>query len=227
MSLPFYVPPEQLMKDRAEYARKGIARGRAIVALEYADGIVLVGENPSGALQKISEIYDRIAFAGVGKFNEFESLRIAGIRHADLKGYAYARSDVTAKSLASAYAQTLGHIFTQEVKPYEVEVMVVEVGAEAEDNRIFRVTYDGTLYDHREYAAIGGQEEELMAALREHYRPGGSLTDAIGWARQAFEQLAERTLEAFEWEGAVLDRTLGRRMFRRLSAAEVFGDGTG
>jgi proteasome alpha subunit len=227
MSVPFYVPPEQLMKDRAEYARKGIARGRAIVAIEYADGIVLVGENPSGALQKISEIYDRIAFAGVGKYNEFESLRIAGIRHADLKGYAYARTDVAAKSLANAYAQTLGHIFTQEVKPYEVEVMVVEVGAEADDNRIFRVTYDGTLFDHREYAAIGGQEEELMAALGEHYRPGASLADAVAGARRAFEQLAERTLEEFEWEAAVLDRTLGRRMFRRLSSAEVAGRETG
>ncbi|MFH2072109.1 MAG: proteasome subunit alpha, partial [Actinomycetota bacterium] len=146
MTVPYYVPPEQMMKDRAEFARKGIARGRSIVAVEYVDGIVIVAENPSGSLQKIGELYDRIAFAGVGKYNEFEALRVAGIRHADLKGYAYAREDVTAKGLANAYAQTLGHIFTQEIKPYEVEVMVAEAGRSADDNRIFRVTYDGTLY---------------------------------------------------------------------------------
>jgi proteasome alpha subunit len=221
--MPFYVPPEQLMKDRAEYARKGIARGKAIVAIEFDNGIVLVGENPSGSLQKISEIYDRVAFAGVGKYNEFEALRVAGIRHADLKGYAYARTDVTAKSLASAYSQTLGNIFTQEVKPYEVELMVVEVGAEPSDNRIFRVTYDGTLYDHQRVAAIGGLEEEMVAALEERFRPDAPLAEAIGWAREVFEQIAERSLEPHEWEGAVLDRTLGRRTFRRLPIDELSG----
>ena len=221
MSMPFYVPPEQLMKDRAEYARKGIARGRAIAAVEYEHGVVLIGENPSGALQKISEIYDRIAFAGVGKYNEFEALRVAGIRHADLKGYAYARNDVTAKSLASAYSQTLGNVFTQEVKPYEVELMVVEVGDETADNRIFRVTYDGTLYDHDRVAAIGGLEEEMVAALEERFRPDAPLAEAIGWAREVFEQLAERSLEPHEWEGAVVDRTLGRRTFRRLASEDI------
>ncbi len=227
MTMPFYVPPEQLMKDRAEYARKGIARGRAIAALEYADGIVLVGENPSGALYKISEIYDRIAFAGVGKYNEFEALRVAGIRHADLKGYAYARTDVTAKSLASAYSQTLGNIFTQEVKPYEVELMVVEVGATPVDNRIFRVTYDGTLYDHDRFAAIGGLEEEMATALDERFQPDAPLHVAVRWAREVFEQMAERSMGAHEWEGAVLDRTLGRRTFRRLTLEELAGTGSG
>jgi proteasome alpha subunit len=222
--MPFYVPPEQLMKDRAEYARKGIARGRAIVAIEFDNGIVLVGENPSGSLQKISEIYDRIAFAGVGKYNEFEALRVAGIRHADLKGYSYARSDVTARSLASAYSQTLGNIFTQEIKPYEVEVMVVEVGVAPDENRIFRVTYDGTLYDHRGVAAIGGLEEELTASLEEHYREAAPLDEAIGWARDAFQAHVERRLEPKDWEGAVLDRTLGRRTFRRLDEAELGGE---
>jgi proteasome alpha subunit len=222
--MPFYVPPEQLMKDRAEYARKGIARGRAIVAVEFENGVVLVGENPSGSLQKISEIYDRIAFAGVGKYNEFEALRVAGIRHADLKGYAYARSDVTAKALASAYSQTLGNIFTQEVKPYEVEVMVVEVGPDPEDNRIFRVTYDGTLYDHRGVAAIGGLEDEILEALESRFEPGAPLPTAVGWAREVFQEQSDRTLERHEWEGAVLDRTLGRRMFRRLADDELAGE---
>ncbi len=223
MTMPFYVPPEQLMKDRAEYARKGIARGKAIAAVEYDNGVALIAENPSGALQKISEIYDRVAFAGVGKYNEFEALRVAGIRHADLKGYAYARGDVNAKSLASAYSQTLGNVFTQEVKPYEVELMVVEVGAATPDNRIFRVTYDGTLYDHDRVAAIGGLEEEMATALEARFQPDAPLGEAIGWAREVFEELAERSLEPHEWEGAVLDRTLGRRTFRRLSPEELAG----
>jgi proteasome alpha subunit len=211
------------MKDRAEYARKGIARGKSIAALEYAAGILLVAENPSGTLNKISEIYDRIAFAGVGKYNEFEALRVAGIRHADLKGYSYARGDVTAKGLANAYSQTLGHVFTQEVKPYEVEVMIAEVGAGPEDNRIFRVTYDGTLYDERGVAAIGGQEEELEALLGERYREGAPLAEVAGWAVEAFQQVAEHPLEAHEWEAAVIDRTLGRRTFRRLTGEELTG----
>jgi proteasome alpha subunit len=223
VTAPFYVPPEQLMKDRAEYARKGIARGKAIVALEYENGILLVGENPSGALYKISEIYDRIAFAGAGKYNEFEALRVAGIRHADLKGYAYARSDVSARGLASSYSQTLGNIFTQEVKPYEVEIMVTEVGSAPGDNRIFRVTYDGTLYDQRGFAAIGGQEEELTGQLEERYSDGATLPAAIGWAVEVFQQVAEREIAPDEWEGAVLDRTLGRRTFRRLSGEELTG----
>jgi proteasome alpha subunit len=220
MTVPFYVPPEQLMKDRAEYARKGIARGKSIVAVEYADGVLLLGENPSGALQKISEVYDRIAFAGVGKYTEFEQLRIGGIRHADLLGYAYSRSDVTARSLANAYAQTLGHVFTQDIKPFEVEVMVVEVGDTTADNHIFRITYDGVLYDDRWVSAIGGAAEDLVARLKADFTADAPLATAIAWAKAACAAVADGNGQA-GWEAAVVDRTMGRRAFRRLDADEL------
>ncbi|HSM02867.1 MAG TPA: proteasome subunit alpha [Acidimicrobiia bacterium] len=219
MTIPFYVPPEQLMKDRAEYARKGIARGKSIVAVEFADGVVLLGENPSGTLQKISEIYDHIAFAGVGKYTEFEQLRVGGIRRADLTGYAYSRDDVTAKSLANAYAQTLGHVFTQDVKPFEVEVMVVEIGDADEQSHIYRVTYDGTLYEETRLSAIGGSADDLVAHLDSSYSEGGSLADALGWAKAACTAVAENGVTG--WEAAVLDRSLGRRAFRRLTDEEI------
>jgi proteasome alpha subunit len=219
MTMPFYVPPEQLMKDRAEYARKGIARGKSIVGVEYGDGMLLLGENPSGTLQKISEVYDRIAFAGVGKYTEFEQLRIGGIRRADLTGYAYSRTDVTAKSLANAYAQTLGHVFTQEVKPFEVEVMVVEIGDDHETSRIYRVTYDGTLHEEHRVSAIGGSSEVLVQSLEAAYRPGAPLPEALSWAKAACAGVTEGT--PVGWEGAVLDRTLGRRAFRRLTDEEI------
>ncbi len=220
MTIPFYVPPEQLMKDRAEYARKGIARGKSIVAVEYADGVLILGENPSGALQKISEVYDRIAFAGVGKYTEFEQLRIGGIRHADLIGYAYSRSDVTARSLANAYAQTLGHVFTQEVKPFEVEVMVVEVGDTNEDNHIFRITYDGVLYDDRWVSAIGGSAEDLVTRLKASFTPDAPLATAVGWAKEACTAVGDGN-GGTGWEAAVVDRTAGRRAFRRLTSDEL------
>lgn len=221
MTAPFYVPPEQLMKDRAEFARKGIARGRSIVAVEYDTGILLLGENPSGTLHKISEIYDRIAFAGVGKFNEFEQLRIGGIRRADLTGYAYSRSDVTGKSLANAYAQTLGHIFTQEVKPYEVEVMVVELGEFPAENQIFKITYDGTLSAERRVSAIGGAEDALVQRLSEVYTEGASLSQAIAWAKGACTIEGAPPIAPGGWEAAVVDRSNGRRAFRRLDPSEV------
>jgi proteasome alpha subunit len=221
VTLPFYVPPEQLMKDKAEFARKGIARGRSIVAVEYRDGILLLAENPSGILHKISEIYDRVAFAGVGKYNEFEGLRVAGIRHADLKGYSYGRPDVTAKGLANAYSQTLGNIFTHELKPYEVEILVAEVAEETEGNRLFRVLYDGTIYDEHRFCAIGGQSEALVTKMGEGYEADLSLEVAVRLASGAFESLEDRSIPAGEWEGAVLDRTLGRRTFRRLSNEDL------
>ena len=220
MTLPFYVPPEQLMKDRAEYARKGIARGKSLVAVEYANGVLMLGENPSRTLQKIAEIYDRIAFAAVGKQNEFEQLRIGGIRRADLTGYAYSRDDVTARSLASAYAQTLGHIFTQEIKPYEVEIMGVEGGLDDGFNTIYRVSYDGTLYDDIHFSAIGGSAEALFGRLRDSFQPGAPLSQAIEWAKAACRSVVEEG-EPAGWEGAVLDRTLGRRTFRRLTPEEL------
>lgn len=220
MTMPFYVPPEQLMKDRAEYARKGIARGKSLVAVQYAGGILLLGENPSGTLRKISEIYDRIAFAGVGKYHEFEQLRIGGIRRADLTGFAYSREDVTAKSLANAYAQTLGHIFTQEVKPYEVEIMVAELGESPGDDHIFRITYDGTLYDEQQFSAIGGAADALRAHLAGVWTADASLPDAIAWAKAACVSVVEGN-GIVGWEGAVVDRTVGRRAFRRLTPAEL------
>ena len=171
-SMPFYVSPEQLMKDRADYARKGIARGRSVVVLGYDKGIAFVAENPSRALHKVSEIYDRIAFAAVGKYNEFENLRVAGVRYADLRGYSYDRTDVTARGLANAYAQTLGTVFTQESKPYEVEIVVAEVGATAEEDQIYRLTYDGSVADELGFVAMGGAAEPIETALKDRWSPG-------------------------------------------------------
>lgn len=221
MTMPFYVPPEQLMKDRAEFAQKGIAKGRSIIAAEYADGVVMLAENSSRALNKIGELYDRMAFAGVGKYNEFEALRVAGIRHADLKGYSYGRDDVAAKSLANAYSQTLGAVFTESVKPYEIEILIAEVGETPDDTRLFRVRYDGTLVDEARFCTIGGQEDELSNELDNRYRAGSSLNDAIKFTAEAFEAVEEKSIGPEDWEAAVLDRTNGRRMFRRLSADEI------
>ncbi len=215
MNAQFYVPPEQLVKDRAEFARKGIARGRAIAAVQYDEGILLLAENPSTTLHKIAEIYDRIAFAGVGRYNEFESLRVAGVRHADLKGYLYGRTDVQAKALANAFAQTLGNIFTHEVKPWEVEVLVAELGSGPDEDRLYRIAYDGTLAEERDVAAIGGPAEELVGALRDGFEPGRTLDASVAAVTAAFGAVTEREVDS--WEAAVLERGAERRTFKRLS----------
>ena len=179
MSMPFYVSPEQLMKDRADFARKGIARGRSVVVVQFADGVLFVSENPSQALHKVSEIYDRIAFAAVGRYNEFENLRIAGVRLADMRGYAYDRRDVTGRGLANAYAQTLGTIFSSGgEKPYEVELFVAEIGETAADDQIYRLTYDGQVADEHGYAVMGGAADVVAEYLHERYAEGASLEDA-------------------------------------------------
>jgi len=220
MSMPFYVSPEQLMKDRADYARKGIARGRSVVVLGYDRGIAFVAENPSRALHKVSEIYDRIAFAAVGKYNEFENLRVAGVRYADLRGYSYDRSDVTARGLANAYAQTLGTVFTQESKPYEVEIVVAEVGQDADQDQIYRLTYDGSVADEQGFIAMGGAGEHITTGLQERWTPGMNLGSALGLAVELLKQDPaggpSRTLTASQLEVAVLDRARPRRTFRRL-----------
>lgn len=220
MSMPFYVAPEQVMKDRADYARKGIARGRALVAVRYLDGIALVAENPSNTLRKISEIYDRIAFAGVGKYNEFDQLRVAGVRAADLKGYQYSRDDVDARSLANQYAQILGQIFTHEMKPMEVEILVAEVGADGNGDQLFHILYDGTVMDERQFSVLGGDAEAITARLRDLAVDELSLAGGVAAATQALSG-SDRTLKAEELEVAVLARSNGRRCFRRLSDDEV------
>ncbi len=221
MSMPFYVSPEQLMKDRADYARKGIARGRSAVVLQYDGGIAFVAENTSRALHKVSEIYDRVAFAAVGKYNEFENLRVAGVRYADLRGYSYDRSDVTARGLANAYAQTLGTVFTQESKPYEVEIVVAEVGRASADDQIYRITYDGSVADERGFVAMGGQPDAINTGLQERWRPDLSLGQALALAVELLgldPQGGEpRELGADLLEVAVLDRHRQRRLFRRIA----------
>ncbi|MBO9521041.1 MAG: proteasome subunit alpha [Nocardioidaceae bacterium] len=225
MSMPFYVSPEQLMRDRADFARKGIARGRSVAAVQYADGVLFVSENPSQALHKVSEIYDRIAFAAVGRYNEFENLRIAGVRLADLRGYSYDRRDVTGRGLANAYAQTLGTIFSSGgEKPYEVEIFVAEVGDAAADDQIFRLTYDGQVADEHDYAAMGGEAEAVSTHLKEHFTPGLSLEDAVRLAVKALghTETGDRTIPADDLEVAALDRTRTQpRKFRRLPLAKL------
>lgn len=227
MTMPFYVSPEQLMKDRADFARKGIARGRSVAVVQYADGIVFVSENPSKALHKVSEIYDRIAFAAVGRYNEFENLRIAGVRLADLRGYSYDRRDVTGRGLANAYAQTLGTIFSSGgEKPYEVEIFVAEVGDDVEDDQIYRLTYDGQVADEHDFAAMGGDAESVSAYLTEHFTAGLDLGAAIRLAVTALGQSGGegRTIPAGDLEVAVLDRSrVLQRKFRRLDAESLSG----
>src|SRR5215831_4542402 len=221
MSMPFYVSPEQLMKDKADYARKGIARGRSVVVVQYADGIAFVAENPSRALHKVSEIYDRIAFAAVGKYNEFENLRVAGVRLADMRGFSYDRRDVTGRGLANAYAQTLGTIFTETNKPYEVEIVVAEVGDSPEDDQMYRLTFDGSVADEHGFVAMGGSAEAISTGMSSDYHAGMSLEEAVALAAAqlagAEESDPPRVLGPSHLEVAMLDRTRPRRTFRRIT----------
>jgi len=220
MSMPFYVAPEQMMKDRADYARKGIARGRALVALQYVDGIVLVAENPSNTLRKISEIYDRIAFAGVGKYNEFDQLRVSGVRAADLKGYQFSRLDVDARGLANQYAQILGQTFTHEMKPLEVEILVAEVGLTPEQDQLFHIMYDGTVIDEHQFTVLGGDMETIRGRMAERFVAGSNLQDAVKFAHQALST-TDLPINSSELEVAVLTRSSMRRCFSRLSEATI------
>jgi proteasome alpha subunit len=215
MSMPYYVSPEQVMKDRADYARKGIARGRSLCGLSYADGILIVAENHSRTLHKVSEIYDRIAFAAVGRYNEFDSLRIAGVRAADMKGYNYSREDVDARSLANSYAQMLGQVFTHEMKPLEVEIVVAEVGLEPGDDRLFHLLYDGTVMDEEGFTVLGGEAEALAERMKAGYSEGLALGAAVQVAVAALAG-PDRTLTERELEVAVLERGTQRRTFRRI-----------
>ena len=223
MTMPFYVSPEQLMKDRADYARKGIARGRSVVVVEYDGGIAFVAENPSRALHKVSEIYDRIAFAAVGKYNEFENLRVAGVRYADLRGWSYDRTDVTARGLANAYAQTLGSVFTEQSKPLEVEIVVAEVGDSPESDQVYRLTYDGSVAEERGVVVMGGQADQVAPRLRERWQPGLTLAEALTLAVEALAADPAggqpREIGVDQLEAAVLDRHRRRRAFRRLTGS--------
>jgi proteasome alpha subunit len=223
MTMPFYVSPEQVMKDRADYARKGIARGRSLVAMSAVEGIVIVAENPSRTLYKISEIYDHIAFAGVGKYNEFEMLRIAGVRQADVKGYSFAREDVNARSLANAYAQTLGQVFTHEMKPYEVEILVAQVAADAETDELFHILYDGTVMDEEGFTVLGGQAETIQAALRAEYAATIDLAGAVRLGASVLSGADAAALTADQLEVAVLERARERRAFRRIKGPDLEG----
>jgi proteasome alpha subunit len=221
MSMPIYVSPEQWTKDKADYARKGIARGRPLVVLEYIGGIVMVTENPSSHLHKLSELYDRIAFAGVGRYSEFENLRVAGVRIADIRGYTYGREDVTGRAIANAYSQMLTQIFMEASKAYEVEVCVAEVGTEGAPNALYHITYEGTVYDRKGSLAMGGEAEELNAALQREYHDDMELDEAIRLAVKVLRRAAPPGAATSRLEVAVLERDRARRSFRRLTDDEV------
>ena len=215
MNTPYYVPPEQFMKDRADYARKGIARGRTLVGLQYASGIAIISENPSTTLHKISEIYDRIAFAGVGKYNEFDQLRVAGVRAADLKGYQFSRQDVDARSLTNQYAQILSQMFSEAPKPMEVELLVAEIGIDPKSDRLFHVLYDGTVLDEKGFCVLGGDSESVLERLKGSFKSEMTLKEALKSAIAALSG-ADRKLSHEELEVAVLERNGRRRCFRRI-----------
>ncbi|HET6676316.1 MAG TPA: proteasome subunit alpha [Nitrospiraceae bacterium] len=222
MPLPYYVSPEQMMQDKAEYAKKGIAKGRSLIVMEYADGVLLAADNPSASLHKISEVYDNIAFAGAGKYSEFEHLRKAGIRHADLTGYMYSREDVSARSLSNAYSQSLGTAFGQEVKPLEVEILVVQVGGNGHSSEIYRISFDGSIVDEKGFAVIGGRSDNVQAYLKDRINAEPPiLKSALALCHAALEQAANQKIPSENLETALLDRTRTGRKFRRLSVPET------
>jgi proteasome alpha subunit len=222
MSMPFYVAPEQFMKDKADFARKNIARGRPLVAAVYGDGILICAENTSKSLHKVSEIYDRIAFAGVGRYNEFDSLRRAGVQHADIKGYQFSREDVDARSLANLYAQYMGNVFTHEVKPLEVEILVAEVGADPSADQLFHILYDGSVVDEDRYSVLGGEADAIANRLEHSYQADRDLDEAIQLVARALVG-PDRTPTAPDLEVAILSRSNGRRAFRRIDDDRVAG----
>ncbi len=223
MSFMPYVAPEQMMKDRSDYAHKGIARGRSVLGFEYADGLLFLAENPSTTLHQISEVYDQVAFAGVGKYSEFEEMRIAGIRLADLRGYQYGREDVKARDLANAYSQALSTIFTQQMKPYEIELLIGEVDGDESGTSIYHVLFDGSVSDEQGYVAMGGHAEDLSDALKDRYASGWDLATAVRTAVTVLATVPEtREVPAEQIEAGILDRTSShRRKFRRLTPAEI------
>jgi len=227
--MPYYASPEQLMRDRSEYARKGISRGRSVAVVTYADGVLFIAENPSSTLHKVGELYDRIGFAAVGRYSEFESLRVAGVRLADVRGYSYNRRDVTGRVIANAYAQTLGEIFTQQTKPFEVELCVAEVGETPESDQLYRLTFDGSVVDEPDFIVMGGQADAVSANLREHFLPGMGLAEALRVGVQALSAVSPATtgnggpglLSGELLEVAVLDRRRAKRAFRRITGAAL------
>src|SRR6201992_2456860 len=227
MSFPYFISPEQAMRERSELARKGIARGRSVVALAYSGGVLFVAENPSRSLQKISELYDRVGFAAVGKFNEFDNLRRGGIQFADTRGYAYDRRDVTGRQLANVYAQTLGTIFTEQAKPYEVELCVAEVAhhGETKSPELYRITYDGSIADEPHFVVMGGTTEPIATALKDTYAENANLADAVRIAVEALQAGSSKgddnTLDVTTLEVAILDVNRPRRAFRRITGAAL------
>ncbi|MGH9122581.1 MAG: proteasome subunit alpha, partial [Acidimicrobiales bacterium] len=218
--MPFYVAPEQFMKDKADFARKNIARGRPLVATVYDEGILICAENTSRSLHKVAEIYDRIAFAGVGRYNEFDRLRRAGVEFADVKGYQYSREDVDARALANLYAQYMGNVFTHEIKPLEVEILVAEVGQAGGDDQLFHILYDGSIVDEVHHTVLGGEADAIRGRLEQRYTEGWDLDTALAGAVEALAG-PDRRLSGGELEVAVLSRTNGRRAFRRLGESSV------
>ena len=227
MTMPYYASAEQVMRDRSEYARKGISRGRSVAVVTYADGVLFIAENPSSTLHKVGELYDRIGFAAVGRYSEFESLRVAGVRLADIRGYSYNRRDVTGRVIANAYAQTLGAIFTEQMKPYEVELCVAEVGDTPDHDQLYRLTFDGSVVDEPDFVVMGGQAEAVTGHLREHFHVGLGLSDALQVGVRALSAVSLATagtgnggaagrLTAAQIEFAVLDRRRPNRAFRRV-----------
>ncbi len=231
MTMPYYASPEQLMRDRSEFARKGISRGRSVAVVTYADGVLFIAENPSSTLHKVSELYDRVGFAAVGRYSEFESLRVAGIRLADIRGYSYNRRDVTGRVIANAYAQTLAAVFSEQMKPYEVELCVAEVGDTAENDQLYRLTFDGSIVDEPDFVVMGGQAEAVSGHLREHFSTGMGLSDALQVGVRALSAVSpvtagsgnggSTTLTAAQLEVAVLDRRRPKRAFRRVTGAAL------
>ncbi|MGH9303478.1 MAG: proteasome subunit alpha, partial [Acidimicrobiales bacterium] len=143
-----------------------------------------------------------------------------GVRHADTKGYAYSREDVDARSLANLYAQYLGQVFTHEMKPLEVEILVAELGSDTTAPQLYHIAYDGTVVDEEDYTVLGGDADAILARMASTYRAGWDLSEAVTGCVRALEG-PDRSLSSGDLEVAVLELGRDRRAFRRIENSDL------
>ena len=156
----------------------------------------------------------------MGKYNEFDRLREAGIRWADGTGFTYSREDVDARALANYYGQHLGDMFTEGQKPLEVEILVAQLGNKLHPTKLYRIAYEGTITDEPRFVVLGGDAETIkdrFAALDESVH---NFADTLKYAVSALAG-PDRTVPPGDLEVGILEDRGSRRTFSRLVDARV------
>ncbi len=165
---------QQTLRQKADYVLDRLREGSPVVGISAQEGVLLCTVRRSQ--RKIFEIYDRLAFAGLGNPSDLEAVRQLAVDFAHAEGFQRSPQDVSIQRVVGfAVSPALKRHFSDPLRlPLVLCGLFAQVGDASGDDLFYILNYDGEFSLVKHYAAVAGAAhvaERMKEALGDLKKP--------------------------------------------------------